>query len=428
MGVSIRDKNRDGIWWVFVRHAGQRVSEQVGTEADAIEAKKEIEKDIRRGLFDIAAMKAARAPEAPKEAKPQTPTLSEFFDKTMSPLWEASLAPGTFSQYEISFRLHVRPVLGDIPIDQITRDQVKDLVVSLLSKEVARRREDEESDQPRRKLSKDSIRNVVAALRAMLNEALERHFLTVNPATRLGKLYREAGSLREQVDPFTAEEIPLLPDVTRTHYGYENYVVALALFHTGLRVSELAGLQWNDLDFRSRFMTVSRQYKKGKITRTKTKKIRKVDISDVLFHELQALRKRRQEEYLGRGKNETPEWVFLSPGLRLPKDERREGLKGDRSEGQPLDMKNFRNRVFLKACDKANIRRRRLHDTRHTFASILLMNGESPAYVRDQLGHASIKMTVDIYGHWIPGSNRQAVNKLPSLAEAPKTHAQAAGK
>jgi integrase len=40
---------------------------------------------------------------------------------------------------------------------------------------------------------------------------------------------------------------------------------------------------------------------------------------------------------------------------------------------------------------------------RHSFASILLMNGESPAYVRDQLGHSSIKMTVDIYGHWIPG-------------------------
>jgi integrase len=43
------------------------------------------------------------------------------------------------------------------------------------------------------------------------------------------------------------------------------------------------------------------------------------------------------------------------------------------------------------------------------------MNGESPAYVKDQLGHSSIKMTVDVYGHFIPGANRQAVNKLPSL-------------
>jgi integrase len=43
------------------------------------------------------------------------------------------------------------------------------------------------------------------------------------------------------------------------------------------------------------------------------------------------------------------------------------------------------------------------------------MQGESPAYVMDQLGHSSIKMTVDIYGHWIPGANRQAVNRLPGL-------------
>ena len=79
-------------------------------------------------------------------------------------------------------------------------------------------------------------------------------------------------------------------------------------------------------------------------------------------------------------------------------------------------MVNFRNRVYLKACDKAGIRRRRFHDTRHTFASILLMAGESPAYVKEQLGHSSIKVTVDVYGHFIPGANRQAVNKLPSLS------------
>jgi site-specific recombinase XerC len=92
---------------------------------------------------------------------------------------------------------------------------------------------------------------------------------------------------------------------------------------------------------------------------------------------------------------------------------------------QPVDMDNFRNRVYWIACDKAKIRRRRFHDTRHTFASILLMNGESPAYVKEQLGHSSIKITVDVYGHFIPGANRQAVNKLPSLD---KTQALIAGR
>ena len=68
-----------------------------------------------------------------------------------------------------------------------------------------------------------------------------------------------------------------------------------------------------------------------------------------------------------------------------------------------------------KACDKAKIRRRRVHDTRHTFASLLLSNGESLKYVSTQLGHKTIRMTADVYGHLEIGSNRAAVDRLPSL-------------
>ena len=57
---------------------------------------------------------------------------------------------------------------------------------------------------------------------------------------------------------------------------------------------------------------------------------------------------------------------------------------------------------------------------------MLLMDGNSPAYVKEQLGHSSIKMTVDVYGHWIPGANREAVNRLPSL-QAAETRKAAAG-
>ena len=54
----------------------------------------------------------------------------------------------------------------------------------------------------------------------------------------------------------------------------------------------------------------------------------------------------------------------------------------------------------------------RFHDIRHTFASLLLAQGESLHYVKEQMGHASIQTTVDVYGHLVPGSNRVAVNRL----------------
>jgi integrase len=78
-------------------------------------------------------------------------------------------------------------------------------------------------------------------------------------------------------------------------------------------------------------------------------------------------------------------------------------------------MHNVTNRVFHECLAKAGLRRIWFHDLRHTHATLLLMQGESPVYVKDQLGHSSIKMTVDIYGHWIPGANRQAVSRLPGL-------------
>jgi len=409
MGASVRPK--DGKWYVFIRSKGGRAAQKYDTQEAAEKVAVAVRDAIKAGVFDISAMQQKRANKAKEQpAVATSPTLTEFFDKTMTPLWEATLAPNTYARYETSFRIHIKPAIGDLPLNQVTRDRIKAFVVSLVQKNAEKRTYSVESQakEAERKLSKDSIRNIVAALRGALTEAVEKGILAANPASKLGKLYREAGAVRDEVDPFTAEEIPLLLEATLKHFGHANYVLLLAALHTGMRAGELAGLQWDDIDFRSRFITVRRQYQDGKNTKTKTRKAREVVVSDVLLKELQALRKARREDYLGRGKNEIPEPVFLSPGLRLE--------EGKREEGQPVDMDHFRNRVYWKACEKAQLRRRRLHDTRHTFASILLMNGESPAYVKEQLGHSSIKITVDVYGHFIPGANRQAVNKLPSIS------------
>jgi len=58
------------------------------------------------------------------------------------------------------------------------------------------------------------------------------------------------------------------------------------------------------------------------------------------------------------------------------------------------------------------LRKVRFHDLRHTFASLLLQQGESPVYVKEQMGHSSIQVTVDLYGHLIPDGNKQAVDRL----------------
>ena len=100
----------------------------------------------------------------------------------------------------------------------------------------------------------------------------------------------------------------------------------------------------------------------------------------------------QQERWLKKGED-MPPWVFPS------------------RTGTALEERNIRH-VFERMLTKAGLRHIRIHDLRHTFASLLLQQGESVVYVKEQLGHGSIQITVDTYGHPIPGANRGAVDRL----------------
>jgi integrase len=93
-----------------------------------------------------------------------------------------------------------------------------------------------------------------------------------------------------------------------------------------------------------------------------------------------------------------PEWVFVN------------------SEGKPFDKK-MSETAFYKALERAGLRKVRIHDLRHTYASFLIQAGESLPYIRDQMGHHSIKVTVDIYGHLVPGGDKEAVDGLDDVLE-----------
>ncbi len=181
-----------------------------------------------------------------------------------------------------------------------------------------------------------------------------------------------------------------------------HYPMILCALRTGLRLGELLGLQWSDLDFAGRFVEVRRTlHEGGRVEPPKNGKIRRVDMSCQLAEELQRLREGRQVEAEAKGWSDVPEWVFCN------------------EEGKPIWESDFKRRVFHKALSRAGRRRIRFHDLRHTFGSRLLQNGESPVYVKDQMGHHSIKVNVDIYGHLVPGSNRAAVDRLDVTGRHP---------
>src|SRR5207237_9074858 len=107
-----------------------------------------------------------------------------------------------------------------------------------------------------------------------------------------------------------------------------------------------------------------------------------------------------------KGKNDiSDDWVFPSP------------------EGSILDPDNLYHRYFRPVVTKAGLRKIRLHDLRHTFGSLLIQNGASIVYVKEQMGHSSIQVTADTYGHLIPGANVNWVDGLDSETSAQQSAA-----
>ena len=173
-----------------------------------------------------------------------------------------------------------------------------------------------------------------------------------------------------------------------------HYPLSLTLARTGMRVGGALAMQWGDIDFHGRFINIQRGFSRGKIETPKSGKSRRVDMSLQLTETLMGLRHQRKIEAVKEGWGKVPEWIFLS------------------QDGTPLDSSHWRSRVFIKALEKAGLRKIRIHDLRHSYASLLIQAGESLAYVRDQLGHHSIKVIVDVYGHLAPEGNKEAVDRL----------------
>jgi integrase len=101
----------------------------------------------------------------------------------------------------------------------------------------------------------------------------------------------------------------------------------------------------------------------------------------------------RRADLAGR---EPSSWVFPAPS----------------DDSQPMNAAFLRFKIWYRLLRRAEVRSIRIHDLRHTYASLLLLAGEPMLYVKEQLGHSTVQVTVDYYGHIRPGLNRGAVNRL----------------
>lgn len=381
MAVTVRQKQpgKNNPWYVFINHGGKRKAKCIGDKKAAEAVASKIRERLKLGEFRIV------------EEKPRAPLFKDYAQGWVDTYAAAFCKYSTASGYETMITKHLVPFFKGTAIDEIQRRDVKALVTSKIAEG----------------LSVATVKNIRLCLSSILSSALDDEIIKGNPATDLGKKMRKFLRLArngKNVTCFTRGEVSLFLNTALTHYP-EHYPLFLCAVRTGMRFGELLALQPGDLDFHGGFIEVQRSIVRGRITTPKNGKTRRVDMSHQLMAVLKEHLRKTKEQKLAHGWEEMPEWLFYNEDL------------------QPLDQANLRHRVFYKCLAKAGLRRIRFHDLRHTYASLLISQGESLAYVKEQMGHHSIQVTVDTYGHLIPGSNRQAVDKLDDMHQ-PATQAQ----
>jgi integrase len=364
MGVTVRQKvkGKGKPWWVFIAHNGKRKSIKIGDKAAAEVVASRIREELKTGTLDLA-------------SKKKKLTFGEYAQKWLDGYGETHLKYSTLKGYQVAIRVHLGK-LSERPLDQITRAEIKEIIF----------------DKLRAGLSPKTVTNIKGLISSILSHAVEDELIAINHAMRMGKFIKNKDR-KSNVNFLTREEAQLFLEAVGKHFP-RYYPFFLCALRTGMRLGELRALEWGDVDFHGRFIEIRRAYTKGQFTTPKNNKIRRVDMSGQLAKTLMALCADRKKESLLKGWRELPDLVFIN------------------EKGKVIDEGNLRSRVFNSALAKAGIRRIRIHDLRHTFASLLLQQGEGLVYVRDQLGHHSIQLTVDTYGHLVPGDNKQAVDRL----------------
>ena len=313
--------------------------------------------------------------------EPASMPLTEFLDRWLQEIAINKLRARTFENYESLLNCHVRKTLGAKRLSDIQAYEVQKLY----------------NDMKKTKYSPKTIRHVHNVLSSAFKQAVRWKMLMQNPC-EFSELPR-----MEKVEMmyFTPKETARFLEAAKDDKFFPAFLLAI---ETGMRPEEYLGLQWKDVDFENKSLSVRRALvvKKGGgfiFTEPKTKKSRRsIPISNTLIKTLKAHRHRQLEERMRLGANyQTFDLVFAS------------------EIGTPLLHGNLLRRHFKPIRDKAGLPKIRLYDLRHTTATLLLSAGENPKVVSERLGHASIVLTLDTYSHVLPSMQKTATNKIEKL-------------
>ena len=275
---------------------------------------------------------------------------------------------------------HIKPNIGNIPIEKLTTMDLQKFYRKLLTK--GRVERIEAKDQPKG-LSAKTVRNINQVISSAMDLAVAQKIIPANPtnACALPKIEHQ------EMQTIPAEQLQAFLQEAKATGVYEMYYIELA---TGLRRGELLGLKWQDIDWKNGVIKVRRQVARvdGQIKEAplKTKNsYRAVSISPQAIEVLREQKRKTNDTY-----------VFPSPN------------------GGPISPDSVNN-MLKRVLERAGIPKVRFHDLRHTFATIALQNGVDIKTVSGMLGHFSAGFTLDTYAHVTTSAQKEAAQTMGNV-------------
>jgi integrase len=285
--------------------------------------------------------------------------LTQFLEQA-----QRALQPSTVTGYRKVSQAHLFPTFGRIPIKELTPAFIRQWVSGL-------------------NLTAKATRNILTPLRAVLNQAVNDDLIIKSPLDRvvLHKLLDKNTCQSDYVpDPFNRQEIQALIEVAE---GQIKNLVQFAFF-SGLRPSELIGLQWEDIDWLNGIATIRRAVVEKQEKSTKTK----AGLRELLLlpPALEALIAQKPYTF------KQSQRVFFNPLHQKPW----------------ICDAHIRTPHWARLFKLSGVRYRNPYQTRHTYASLLLSAGENLLWVSKQMGHRDTEMVMKTYGRWIPNADAKA--------------------
>lgn len=283
--------------------------------------------------------------------------------------YQKQVTPTTFTNRQALFKNHILPIFKDYYIEKVDVRMCQEAVNTWYS-------------------SFAEASRLVNFTSNIFKFGINQGFCNDNP---MAKTIRPKNTFKEDYDaPFyEKEDLMIFLQVLKTDESLRAYTMFHTLAYTGLRRGELFGLQWRDIDFKKKTLTVDRtvvfnsEIKKYQFAEPKTKSSRRtISIDDVTIQKLLEWRNHQLQFFLGRGINahSHTQLVFSSQTNHFITD-------------------SYLRRIIKRVTEKHNLPHITVHGFRHTHCSLLFEAGVEMHNVKERLGHSNIQTTMNIYTH-----------------------------